>query len=90
MQHTPSGTDGCALIEQYNPVAERSAAMDVYGLAATLYTMLTAEIPVCAPARADSRALDPPQSLNPQIKPHIQAAIVQGMTLNAADPYPTS
>ena len=39
--HTSIVSEGYAPIEQYLPKAQRSAATDIYGLAATLYTLLT-------------------------------------------------
>ncbi len=83
--HTSFGTDGYAPIEQYDSLRRRGAWIDVYGLAATLYTALTGHIPLCAPARIGGRDLDPPQALNPAITDATQAAILQGMAFYAHD-----
>lgn len=83
--HTSYGTDGYAPIEQYDSLRRRGAWIDVYGLAATLYTALTGEIPLCAPARISGRDLDPPQKINPRISTHTQSAILAGMALYADD-----
>ncbi len=83
--HTSYGTDGYAPIEQYDSLRRRGAWIDVYGLAATLYTALTGEIPLCAPARIGGRDLDPPQQINPCVSNDTQAAILAGMALYAED-----
>ncbi len=83
--HTSYGTDGYAPIEQYDSRQRRGSFIDVYGLAATLYTMLTGEIPVCAPVRVTGRLLDDPQQLNPRISDRVKEAIFKGMELRAED-----
>jgi serine/threonine protein kinase len=50
-RHTESRTDGYAPPEQYAPDAERGEYIDVYALAATLYSLLTGQLPMPAPAR---------------------------------------
>ncbi|MEN9202560.1 MAG: serine/threonine-protein kinase [Thermostichus sp. DG02_2_bins_29] len=80
-RHTSYGTDGYAPLEQYDTWRRRGAFIDVYALAATLYTMLTGVVPLCAPVRATGRELDPPQSLNPAIPDSLNQAILQGMAL---------
>ncbi|OBQ30857.1 MAG: hypothetical protein AN485_23895, partial [Anabaena sp. MDT14b] len=44
--HTGLVSEGYAPIEQYLTQAPRTAATDVYGLAATLYALLTAQVPI--------------------------------------------
>lgn len=83
--HTSYGTDGYAPIEQYDTLRRRGAWIDVYGLAATLYTALTKEIPLCAPVRMSGRELDPPQQINPNISDVTHHAILAGMALKAED-----
>ncbi len=80
-RHTSYGTDGYAPLEQYDTWRRRGAFIDVYALAATLYTLLTGMVPLCAPVRATGRELDSPQSLNPCIPDRVNRAIVQGMAL---------
>ena len=46
--HTHFVSEGYAPIEQYLPQAKRSSATDIYGLAATLYTLLTGKVPIAA------------------------------------------
>ena len=85
--HTQYYSDGFAPIEQYDKRALRGAYTDVYGLAATLYALVTAKTPEAALIR--DRAIlkgetDPmllPQVLNPKLSDTIQDAILKGMAL---------
>jgi serine/threonine protein kinase len=78
---TPILSDGFAPIEQYDKRAKRGAFTDVYALAATLYAMVTGEVPTAAPARM-MFSLTPPKQINPQISDRLNQAILQGMELN--------
>ncbi|MBD1925639.1 serine/threonine protein kinase [Trichocoleus sp. FACHB-90] len=81
-RHTANLTPGYAPPEQYIPDAERGEYIDVYALAATLYTLLTVEVPMPAPARWQNIPLAPPQRLNPNISDRVNEAIMRGMALN--------
>lgn len=78
-------THGFAPVEQYIREALRGEFSDVYALAATLYYVLTREIPVSAHARAAKAPLKPPKRFNPRISDATNAAIVQGMAMQASD-----
>jgi serine/threonine protein kinase len=82
--HTSIVSEGYAPIEQYLPKAQRSAATDIYGLAATLYTLLTAEVPVAAVLR-DRVPLVPIQQLRPDVNNAMADAIAQGMNIELKD-----
>lgn len=82
--HTSIVSEGYAPIEQYLPKAHRSAATDIYGLAATLYTLLTAEVPVAAVLR-DRNPLTPIRQLRPDVPEPMAAAIEQGMNIELRD-----
>ena len=81
--HTNLVSEGYAPLEQYLPKARRSAASDVYGLAATLYSAVTGEVPVASVLRSH-HPLTPPRQLNSQISPAVEQAILQGMALELA------
>jgi serine/threonine protein kinase len=81
---TPILSDGFAPIEQYDKRAKRGAFTDVYALAATLYAMVTGEIPTAAPARMMFN-LTPPKQINPNISDRLNQAILKGMELKPED-----
>lgn len=78
--HTPFLTDGFAPIEQYDSLAKRGAYTDVYALAATLYSLVTAQVPTPAPMR-NILSLTEPKTVNPAISNNLNHAILKGMTL---------
>jgi eukaryotic-like serine/threonine-protein kinase len=79
MMHTQTLTNGFAPIEQYAPQARRGEYTDVYALAATLYYILTKQIPLPAPAMAANIPLTPPKQINSQISDRVSEAILKGM-----------
>lgn len=78
--HTNLISEGYAPIEQYLPQAQRTAATDVYGLAATLYTLLTAHVPIASVLR-DRQPLTVPRDLRPDLSPAVNQAILHGMAM---------
>lgn len=82
--HTNIVTEGFAPIEQYLRRAQFSPATDVYGLAATLYFLLTGETPTPAPLR-ERDPLPPPRELIPQISSAVNYAVLQGMAIEPSD-----
>lgn len=78
-------TDYYAPIEQYENRAKRGAYTDVYALAATLYFMLTGQLPASAPSRAADTPLVPPKQHNSQISDRVNRGILKGMALKAKD-----
>lgn len=77
--HTAAGSNGFAPMEQYAEKAKRGEFTDIYSLAATLYYLLTAQVPIPAPTRAAKIALNPPEQFNPSISDRVRAAILKGM-----------
>jgi serine/threonine protein kinase len=74
--------DGFAPMELYDVNAERGAYTDVYSLAATLYFLLTKEVPPSAEKRSRNKAkLVPPKQINSQISDKVDEAIREGMRL---------
>ncbi|NJO40420.1 MAG: protein kinase [Cyanobacteria bacterium RU_5_0] len=78
--HTGILSPGYAPIEQYLPRAKRNPATDVYGLAATLYTLLTAKTPVASIVR-HREPLPSPRQLRPDLTSTLSEAILRGMAL---------
>lgn len=79
--HTNMISSGYAPIEQYFVQEKRSPATDVYGLAATLYALLTAQIPTASILR-ERQPMTDPRSLQPHLSGSVNQAIMQGMALN--------
>ncbi|MEO0685576.1 MAG: serine/threonine-protein kinase, partial [Cyanobacteria bacterium J06649_11] len=82
-KHTVYRTPGFAPPEQYQSSALRGEFIDVYALAATLYTTITGVIPPSAEDRGKNTLLKPPQDLNPRISDRTNQAVMRGMALNA-------
>jgi serine/threonine-protein kinase len=80
--HTSMVSDGYAPIEQYLSKEKRTPASDVYGLAATLYAILTAQIPTPAVIR-DRQPMPAPREFRPEISRAVNQAIMRGMALEA-------
>ena len=80
--HTSILSEGYAPIEQYFAHAPRTPATDVYGLAATLYALLTARVPIAASLR-DRVTMPVPRDLQPQLSPAVNQAVIYGMAVEA-------
>ena len=83
--HTESRTEGFAPLEQYDRRAKRGAYTDVYALAATLYCLLTGNIPRPAPNRSAGTPLESPKQYNSAISDYVNKAILKGMALRVDD-----
>jgi serine/threonine protein kinase len=78
---TNSKTEGYAPPEQYQRRGEFGHYTDVYALAATLFCLLTNEVPIPANFRKKGFSLLPPQQFNPQISDRLNEAIMVGMEM---------
>jgi len=85
------GSPGYAAPEQYG--GGTNPQTDLYGLAATVYTMLTGVIPPDAITRATrSKSLDPLRPVNllvPAIAPEVAEAIERAMSISIDDRFQT-
>jgi serine/threonine protein kinase len=81
-QHTQSLTPGYAPPEQYVPIEQRGEYIDVYALAATLYSLVTGQLPMPAPARLQNFTLQAPKELNGNVSDRVNEGIMKGMALN--------
>lgn len=86
--HTGLVSPGYAPIEQYLPQERRTPATDVYGLAATLYTLVTAEVPVASVLR-DRQPLIAPRDLCPGLSAATNQAVLWGMAVEPGDRPPS-
>jgi eukaryotic-like serine/threonine-protein kinase len=80
--HTGMVSEGYSPIEQYLSQAPRTPATDIYGLAATLYTLLTAQVPMPALLR-DREKMPSPRELQPHLSPGVNQAVMRGMAVDA-------
>jgi serine/threonine protein kinase len=80
--HTVILTQGYAPPEQYSLVAQRGAYTDIYALAATLYHMLTGEVPADAPARQAGMKLRSPREINPKVSQKVSDAVMAGLEMD--------
>jgi len=72
---------GYTALEQYLPGATATPATDLYALAATLYTLVTGQVPIAAIQR-DRQPLVNPRQLRPDLSPIVEQIILQGMEIN--------
>ncbi|MBD2436622.1 serine/threonine-protein kinase [Nostoc sp. FACHB-110] len=79
--HTGIVSEGYAPIEQYLTQAPRTPATDVYGLAATLYALLTGQVPMPALLR-DREKMPSPKELQPHISAAVNQAVMRGMAVD--------
>jgi serine/threonine protein kinase len=77
-------TPGYAPPEQYLGQGTFGPASDVYGLAATLYKLVTGVAPVAALDRQAGVPLPPPRRLNPAVGRTVSDAVMDGLELAAA------
>jgi eukaryotic-like serine/threonine-protein kinase len=74
-------SEGYAPIEQYMVGTPRTSATDVYGLAATLYTLLTTKIPTSAISRVHGCILESPREIRSELSERVSEAVMWGMAL---------
>ncbi|MCC5604877.1 serine/threonine-protein kinase [Nostoc favosum] len=80
--HTGMVSEGYSPIEQYLTQAPRTPATDVYGLAATLYSLLTAQVPMPALLR-DREQMPSPRELQPHLSAAVNQAVMRGMAVES-------
>ncbi|MDZ8049943.1 MAG: serine/threonine protein kinase [Aulosira sp. ZfuVER01] len=80
--HTGIVSEGYSPIEQYLTQAPRTPATDVYGLAATLYALLTAQVPLPALLR-DREQMPSPRELQPHLSAAVNQAVMRGMAVES-------
>lgn len=77
--------EGYAPLEQYGEKGRFGPPLDVYGLAATLYHLLTGQRPVSAPDRAVGVVLASPRDVRSSISEPLSSFVMRAMAVKAAD-----
>ncbi len=80
--HTGMVSEGYSPMEQYLTNAKRSPATDVYGLASTLYALLTGQVPMPVLLR-DKEKMPSPRELQPHLSAAVNQSIMRGMAVEA-------
>ncbi|GEM_PF-450223 len=88
-------TKGYAPLEQYSEKSKRFPATDIYALCASMYELLTGELPAEATDRMQgllqgSDTLIPPRQINPKISPFMEKVILIGMKINVSERWQTA
>ena len=83
-------TPGYAPLEQYAKKVKRYPATDIYALCASMYELLTGEIPPPATDRILSETLIPPRQLRPELSPLIERVILTGMKMKVEERFQTA
>jgi serine/threonine-protein kinase len=86
--HTGLVSEGYSPIEQYLTQAHRTPATDIYGLAATLYALLTGQVPIPALLR-DREQMPTPRELQPHLSAAVNQAVMRGMAVEPRFRPPT-
>lgn len=83
-----AGTEGYAPPEQYSTAGQTGPWSDVYGLGATVYHLLTGQIPPTVVERvALDTALIPPRIINSGVNPRTDALVVRALALRPSDRF---
>ena len=80
-------TKGYAPLEQYSYKSKRWAATDIYALCASMYEVLTGELPADPVLRVHSESLIPPRQLRPDLSELIERVILTGLQMRVEDRF---
>lgn len=83
-------TPGYAPLEQYSYRSKRWPSTDLYALCASMYELLTGELPSPATERFASETLIPPRQLAPRIDPLMEQVIMTGMKMRVQERFQTA
>jgi len=78
-------TVGYAPLEQYSQQARFGPYTDIYALAATLYQMLTGQVPIPSLDRTQGVQLQPPRTIIATISTRVSDAVMAAMAMKASE-----
>jgi hypothetical protein len=81
--------EGYAPFEQYQRNGRQGPWTDIYALTATLYRLLTGELPATAPDRLGGTSLPSPSDRGIAVPPSLQALLDRGMAIQPERRYQT-
>jgi len=82
---TQTLTAGYAPLEQYSNTGRRSPALDIYACCASMYELLTGQLPPDATERMQKECLIPPRKIIPSLDPYLEQVILTGLQINVED-----
>lgn len=88
--HTVIATPEYAPLEQLTSNAQRSPSMDFFSVCATMYELVTGQLPTSATERVQQDLLPSPKTLIPSLSPQIEQVILTGLRLRAEDRFQTA
>ena len=78
-------TGGFSPYEQYHAKGKQGAWTDIYACAATMYYLVTGQVPQDALERITADEIIPLRQINPLISPQFEMAVLKGMAVNAVN-----
>jgi WD40 repeat protein len=78
-------TPGFAPYEQYATMARFGPTLDIYALGATLYYLLTGEVPISAPDRAIGVELRGVREINGRVSRQVEEAVMKAMAMRVEE-----
>ncbi|MFK0735435.1 MAG: protein kinase [Gloeotrichia echinulata HAB0833] len=89
-RHTRLVSPGYAPYEQYLQTAKPNASTDIYAICASMYELVTGELPQTSLERKAQDILKPPRQLVPNLSPAIEQIILTGMKMEPKERFQTA